>query len=152
MPRRLIALAFVLAGANTAIADDMKMPINSGDLKWGPAPPALPKGAEITVLSGDLSKNGPFVLRLKMPKDYTFPAHNHPTDENVTVISGNFHVGMGDKLDEKKAIELTAGGYAEAPAKMNHYGWVSSPSVVQIQGQGPFEITYVNPADDPSKQ
>jgi hypothetical protein len=31
MPRRLIALAFVLAGANTAIADDMKMPINSGD-------------------------------------------------------------------------------------------------------------------------
>ena len=59
---------------------------------------------------------------------------------------------MGDKLDEKKAIELTAGGYAEAPAKMNHYGWVSSPSVVQIQGQGPFGITYVNPADDPSKQ
>jgi hypothetical protein len=47
---------------------------------------------------------------------------------------------MGDKLDEKKAIELTAGGYVEAPAKMNHYGWVSSPSVVQIQAQGPFEL------------
>ena len=86
-----------------------------------------------------------------MPSGYKFPAHNHPTDEYVTVISGNFHVGMGDKLDEKKAIELTAGGYVEAPAKMNHYGWVSSPSVVQIQAQGPFGITYVNPADDPSK-
>jgi quercetin dioxygenase-like cupin family protein len=150
MPRRLIALAIVLA-CSSAIADDMKMPINSGDLKWGPAPPALPKGAEIVVLSGDPSKDGPFVIRLKMPNGYKFPAHNHPTDEYVTVISGNFHVGMGDKLDEKKAIELTAGGYVEAPAKMNHYGWVSSPSVVQIQAQGPFGITYVNPADDPSK-
>jgi anti-sigma factor ChrR (cupin superfamily) len=152
MLRRLIALAFVLAGANTAIADDMRMPINSGDLKWGPAPPALPKGAEITVLSGDPAKDAPFVLRLKMPSGYKVPAHNHPTTETLTVVSGNFHIGMGDKLDETKAIELTAGGFGEAPAKMNHYGWASTPSVVQIQGQGPFAITYVNPADDPSKQ
>jgi hypothetical protein len=57
MPRRLITLAFVLAcSVNMAIADDMKMPMNSGDLKWGPAPPTLPKGAEITVLSGDPPK------------------------------------------------------------------------------------------------
>ena len=59
MPSRLIALTFVLAVANVALADDMKMPANSGDLKWGPAPPVLPKGAEITVLSGDPFKDGP---------------------------------------------------------------------------------------------
>jgi quercetin dioxygenase-like cupin family protein len=152
MSRRLTALAFVLAGASTAIADDMKMPLNSSELEWGPAPATLPKGAEITVLSGDPSKDGPFVLRLKMPSGYKVPPHHHPTDEYATVISGNFHIGMGDKVDEKKAIELRAGGYAEAPAKMNHYGWTSSPSVVQLHGQGPFGITYVNPADDPSKQ
>ena len=153
LPRRLIALAFFFACANTAIAaDDMKMPINSGDLEWGPAPPVLPKGAEITVLSGDPSKDGPYVLRLKMPSGYKVPAHNHPTTENVTVISGNFHIGVGGKLDEKKGIELTAGGYGEAPAKMNHYAWASTPSVVQVHGQGPFAITYVNPTDDPSKQ
>ena len=76
MPRRLIALAFLLAGANllaggnAALADDMKMPINSGDLKWGPAPPALPKGAEFTVLSGDPSKDGLYVVRLKVPDGY----------------------------------------------------------------------------------
>ena len=86
-----------------------------------------------------------------MPSGYKVPPHNHPTDEYATVISGNFHIGMGDKVDERKAIELRAGGYAEAPAKMNHYGWTSSPSVVQLHGQGPFGITYVNPADDPSK-
>jgi anti-sigma factor ChrR (cupin superfamily) len=140
MLRRLILLTFVLAGASTALAEDMKMPTNSGDLKWGPAPPALPKGAEITV------------LRLKVPDGYKIPAHNHPTTEYVTVISGNFHIGMGDKLDEKNGIALTAGGFGEAPAKMNHYAWASSPSVIQVHGQGPFAITYVNPADDPSKQ
>lgn len=112
MLSRLLALAFVLAGANTAIADDMKMPTNSGDLKWETAPPTLPKGADIAVLSGDPSKEGLFVLRLRMPSGYKIPAHNHPTDEGATVISGNFHIGMGDKLDETKAIELTAGGYA----------------------------------------
>src|ERR1700704_2859650 len=147
MPRRLIALAFVLAGANTAIADEMKMPINSSDLKWGPAPLTLPKGAEITVLSGDPSKDGPFVLRLKMPSGYKVPAHNHPTTETLTVVSANFHIERGEKLEETKAIELAAGGFGEAPAKMNHYGWASTPSVAQIHGQGAFAVTYVNPAD-----
>ena len=68
------------------------------------------------------------------------------------MISGNFHIGLGDKLDVKKGMELTAGGYGEAPAKMNHYAWVTGPAVVQVHGQGPFAITYVNPADDPSKK
>ena len=151
MPRRLIALAIVMA-CSAAVADDMKMPINSGDVKWGPAPPTFPKGAEVAVLSGDPSKDGLFVIRIKMPSGYKFPAHNHPTDEYVTVISGNFHVGMGDKLDEKKAIELTAGGYVEAPAKMNHYGWVSSPLRRSSSSARASRITYVDPADDPSKK
>ena len=111
MLRRLILLTFVLAGASTALAKDMKMPTNSGDLNWGPAPPALPKGAEFTVLSGNPSKDGLYVVRLKVPDGYKIPAHNHPTTEYVTVISGNFHLGMGDKLDEKNAIALTAGGF-----------------------------------------
>jgi anti-sigma factor ChrR (cupin superfamily) len=152
MPRRLIALAFVLAGTNGVIADDMKMPMNSKDVKWGPAPPVFPKGAQIAVLSGDPFKDGPYVVRLRLPTGYKIPAHNHPTTEYVTVISGTFNLGMGDKLDQMKGIRLTAGGWAEAPAKMNHYAWASSPSIVQVHGQGPFAITYANPADDPTKQ
>jgi len=113
---------------------------------------ALPKGAEFAVLAGDPSKDGHYVIRLKMPTGYKIPAHNHPTAEMVTVISGKFHIGMGDKLDVKKGVRLTAGGYAEAPAKMNHYAWATGPTVVQVHGQGPFTITYVNPADDPGKK
>jgi anti-sigma factor ChrR (cupin superfamily) len=153
MDRRLMALAFILTCSSAAsAADDMKMPANAGDLQWGPAPPVLPKGAEMAVLSGDPSKDEPYVLRMKLPSGYRVAAHNHPTTEHVTVISGNFHIGMGEKLDQAKGTELTAGGYAEAPAKMNHYAWASSPTVIQIHGQGPVTLTYVNPADDPSKQ
>ena len=152
MSRKLVPLALLLASASASFADDMKMPVNANDLKWGPAPAVLPKGAEATVISGDPFSDGPYVLRLKMPEGYKVPAHNHPTAEYVTVLSGNFHLGMGDKLDETKGMELTAGGYGEAPAKMNHYAWASSPVVIQVHGQGPFAITYVNPADDPSSK
>src|SRR4029077_9108908 len=152
MQVRMFTLILLLGTATGAVADDMKMPVNASQIKWEPAPNFVPKGAQIAVLSGDPSKDGLYVVRLKLPAGYKIPAHNHPTMEMVTVISGNFHLGMGDKLDEKKGMQLTAGGYAEAPAKMNHYAWASSATVVQVHGQGPFAITYVNPADDPSKK
>lgn len=148
--RHWLALLLVLP-ASAVLAEDMKMPMNSNDMKWTAAPPVLPKGAEFAVVSGDPSKDGLYVIRLRMPAGYKVPAHNHPTSEFVTVLSGNFHIGMGDKLDEKKGVALTAGGFGEAPAKMNHYAWTTSPTVVQVHGQGPFAITYVNPNDDPSK-
>jgi anti-sigma factor ChrR (cupin superfamily) len=149
MQARTLSLVLLLVGATGAFADDMKMPVNASQLEWAPAPNFVPEGAQITVLSGDPSKDGPYVIRLKMPAGYKIPAHNHPTTEMVTVISGDFHLGMGDKLDEEKGVLLTAGGYAEAPAHMNHYAWASSPATVQVHGQGPFGISYVNPTDDP---
>ena len=148
MKSRTLGLLVVLLGTSGAVADEMKMPVNASQLQWAAAP-ALPEGAQIAVLSGDPSKDGLYVVRVMMPAGYKVPAHNHPTTEMVTVISGDFHLGMGDKLDEEKGTLLTAGGFAEAPAKMNHFAWATTPTVVQIHGQGPFAITYVNPADDP---
>ena len=121
MQIRMLTLLMVLTGATVAAAEDMRMPVNTSQLKWGPAPDALPKGAQIAVLSGDPTKDGLYVVRLRLPAGYKVPAHNHPTAEMVTVLTGKFHLGMGDKLDEKEAMLLTAGGFAEAPAKMNHY-------------------------------
>jgi uncharacterized RmlC-like cupin family protein len=112
----------------------------------------LPKGAEMAVLAGDPTKSGLFVVRIKLPANAKVPAHHHPTVENITVISGSFHLGMGDKLDEKNGAALEPGGFASMPANMNHYAWTTADSVVQLHGQGPFKIEYVNPADDPSKK
>jgi len=41
MSSRLALMAFVVLGASGALADDMKMPMNGKDIKWGPAPPFL---------------------------------------------------------------------------------------------------------------
>jgi uncharacterized RmlC-like cupin family protein len=124
--------------------------VNSTDLKWGPAPAVFPAGAKMAVLSGDPSKSGVFVIRLKMPANYAVAAHHHSTAEYVTLISGEFHLGMGDKLDKAKGATLHPGGFAEAPAGMNHFAWATKASVVQISAEGPFNMVYVNPADDPS--
>jgi len=58
---------------------------------------------------------------------------------------------MGDKLDKAKGIHLATGGFGVAPAHMNHYAWTMSHTIVQVHGEGPFAITYVNKADDPSQ-
>lgn len=75
----------------------------------------------------------------------------HPADENVTILSGTAHVGMGDKLDEKKGEELKAGGYLHMPKGMHHYAWFTQETILQNNGIGPTGITYVNEKDDPRK-
>jgi hypothetical protein len=126
---------------------------SSKDMKWGPAPPMLPKGAQIAVLDGDPMKAGaPFTLRLKMPDGYKIPAHSHPTDENVTVLMGALGAGMGDELDTSKGQIMTPGGFVRMPKGMNHFAWTKGATVVQIHGLGPLEFKYVNPSDDPRNQ
>lgn len=151
-----LALALLVALPLTAaLADDAAMDhaghvvVPADAVKWGPAPPVLPAGAQAAILFGDPSKDGPFTIRLSAPDGYKIPAHFHPTAENVTVISGIFHVGTGDKLDTTKADALTAGGFVSLPAGMHHYAWTEGATVVQVHGTGPFALTYVNPADNP---
>jgi len=149
MPRA--GLALLVAFTGLAVGGEPQMVMSSKDVKWSPAPSVLPKGAMMAVLAGDPAASGGLVvLRLKMPAGYKIPAHWHPTDEHVTVLSGTFSIGMGDKLDPTQSHAFTAGGYAEAPAHMNHYAWTKTGATVQVDLIGPFAITYVNPADDPS--
>lgn len=149
----MLTTALLLATTGTLLAQDPMagQAMRPDQLKWTPAPPVLPKGAQISVLSGEPDKAGPFTIRLKIPADYKVPAHSHPTAERVTVISGDFHFGMGDKLDEAKAEKLGSGSFVDLPANMNHYVFTSTEAVIQIDSEGPFAIKYVDPADDPSK-
>lgn len=118
---------------------------------WGPAPPVLPAGAQIAVLEGNPSEKGPITLRLRFPANYNIPAHWHSMTERVTVLSGTFHVGMGDKLDRHASQALEPGGFVSLPANMRHFAWTTTATVVQINLEGPFDIFYVNPADNPQK-
>jgi quercetin dioxygenase-like cupin family protein len=126
--------------------------VTSGDLKWRPAPPSLPPGAEAAVVDGDPKNPGPFVMRAKFPAGYRVPPHWHPTDENLTILSGSFGVGMGDKADEASIKTLGPGDFVRMPKQMHHYAMAKEATTIQIHGMGPFAITYVNPNDDPRKK
>jgi hypothetical protein len=143
-----LGLAFT-AGAIVAQSPHVLVPADK--VQWGPAPPALPAGAQIAVLEGTPSEKGPVTLRLRFPANYNIPAHWHSMTERLTVISGAFHVGMGDTLDRHASQTLEPGGFVSLPATMHHFGWTTTPTVVQISLEGPFDIFYVNPADNPQK-
>jgi quercetin dioxygenase-like cupin family protein len=120
-----------------------------GDVKWGPAPPMLPPGSKSAVLYGDPTKPGLFIIRASLPSGYKIPAHSHPTDETVTVVSGTFLMGMGDELDPANAKPLPEGGFAMMPAGVNHFAIAKTAAVVQVAAMGPLQFNYVNPRDDP---
>ena len=124
--------------------------IAPGEMKWTPVT-SLP-GAEIALLEGPLNRAGPITARIKFPANYRLPAHTHPGIEHVTVLSGTFHMGLGDKLDLKKTTPLKAGAFAIMQPGTRHFAWTDEETIVQIHSVGPWGVTYVNPADDPSKK
>jgi quercetin dioxygenase-like cupin family protein len=153
---RLVALslasAAMLGAAAMVQASDQHHTVVPGDaVKWGPAPPSLPPGAQASALFGSPGKEGPFVLRLKFPAGFIVPPHRHSKDEFVTVISGGFAIAAGEKLDPT-AKPLTAGSFVHLPAGMPHHARAVGETVVQINGVGPFDVTYVDAKDDPRKK
>jgi hypothetical protein len=149
-PLASLAISLTVA-AGPVFAQSTHVLVPADKVQWGPAPPFLPAGAQIAVLEGNPSEKGPVTLRLKLPANYNIPAHWHSMTETVTVLSGAFHVGMGDKLDRQTSQELQPGGFVSLPASMRHFAWTAKPTIVQVNLQGPFDIFYVNPADNPQK-
>lgn len=125
--------------------------VTPGDLKWSDVG-SLPAGAKIALIEGQMSEAGPITARLKLPANYQIPAHWHPAVERVTVLSGTFNYGMGDRLDTAKTMALGPGALVIMKPKMNHYVWTKEETVIQLNVIGPWGITYVNPADDPRKK
>lgn len=140
-----IALTAMLAGSASGIQAKSKA------MKWMDAAGAgLPAGATMAVVKGDPSKAGEYIVRIKMPANYTVPPHHHPADEVVRVVSaGALSYGMGDKLDRGNVGSLTKGYHVTMGAGMNHYAFTTDPIEVQVNGTGPFQIVYVDPKDDP---
>lgn len=124
--------------------------LSPGDLKWVDVP-SLPPGAKLAVIEGPLNEAVPFTFRLRLPANYQIPAHWHTAVERVTVISGTVNMGIGDKLERSKTKPLGPGSMAIMQPKTNHFLWTKEETVVQLNGTGPWVITYVSPADDPRK-
>jgi uncharacterized RmlC-like cupin family protein len=144
----ICAVTAHLATGQHAGHHKMVMP---GDLKWADVP-SLPPGAKIALIEGPMSEAVPFTIRLKFPANYAIPAHSHPAIERVTVLSGVFHMGTGDKLDKSKTHALPVGAMMIMQPGTNHYAWAAEETIVQLNGNGPWGITYVDPKEDPRKK
>jgi len=139
--------------AATAASAAKHVVVTPDQIKWGPGPPSLPPGAQMAVMDGDPTQKGvPFVIRAKVPDGYRVPPHWHPTDENVLVLSGTLMIGAGDKLDAATAHNMPAGTFAKMPARMHHFAIAKGETTFQVHGVGPFDLTYINAADDPRKK
>jgi quercetin dioxygenase-like cupin family protein len=145
-----VAIVWGAAALHAGEAHHTVVPADA--VKWGPAPPSLPPGAEAAVLLGNPAKDGPFVIRLKFPAGFAVPPHRHSKDEFVTVIAGGFGIAAGEALDRAAAKPLAAGSFVHLPAGTPHYAVATGETIVQINGTGPFDVVYVDPKDDPRKK
>ncbi len=130
------------APAAVAYAPNMNIVANSS-LSWSDfTPPGFNPGMKLALVQGDPGKPGAYVLRLPFPAGYKFPVHWHPGAENLTVVSGTFQLGMGNTADWNSLKNYGPGDYLYIPPRHAHFGGsaASGPSVIQLHGQGPFEV------------
>lgn len=151
--KSLLLLILPVAVAALALKDkssDEVMVVKAPDIKWVDAK-GHPKDVKSCLVHGDPAKEA-FVLLLKIPAGTRYPPHRHSADEVVSVISGSFMVGSGEKLDEAKGTAVDAGGYFSFKAQSPHWGIAKADTVLLRYGNGAADIKFVNPADDPSKK
>jgi hypothetical protein len=156
---RTLMLAGLLCAASQAFtmgahsATSEKNAFTPDAIPYGPAPAFVAAGAQLAVLEGNPgASSGDYTVRLKMPDGYRIAPHWHPNRENVTVISGTFKVGMGDRFDESQMGTFPAGSFAFLDPNMHHYAMTNGPVVVQVHGAAPLQFNYVDPNDDPSRK
>ncbi len=144
----VVGLGVICLGTFSSAQSTDHIMVSADALEWADVA-SLPPGAKIAIIEGPMNEAMPFTVRLKFPANYQIPAHWHPVIEHVTVLSGTFNIGMGDKLDQTKTTALTVGSIAIMQPETRHFLWTEEETVVQVHGVGPWAINYVNPADDP---
>jgi len=138
---------FPMAGVSSASMDmaDMQMLASSG-LAWSDfASPGFDPGMKLAVLHGDPGKKGDYVLRLQFPDGYKFPVHWHPGGEHLSVLSGTFFLGMGKTADWNTVRTYAPGDFIYIPARHPHFGGARGVTVIQLHGEGPFQLFLGSP-------
>lgn len=119
--------------------------VNGKEIAWGETPPCFLPGAKLAVIQGNpFAPTGEWAVRLSFPDGYVVDPHWHPTDENVTVLSGTLLAGMGNSFDESKMTAYEKGGFFIARAKEPHYVKARGRTEVQLHGLAPLALHYVS--------
>jgi hypothetical protein len=141
------ALISIVAVAQTTTRGVMAL--TPSEMKWSPQGGLALPGMEQLNLVGDPAKPGPYTLRLKFPAGYKLAPHTHPDSREVTILSGIWYTGYGEKFDPAVLKELPAGSFYTEPANVAHFVEVREPVMIQVSGTGPSGRKFVNSADNP---
>jgi len=141
----LIAIAAVpIATAMAQTAAPPVVALTPAEMKWQSQGGLATPGMEQLNLVGDPAKPGPYTLRLKFPKGFTIAPHSHPDSREVTIISGTYATGYGEKFDAEKLKVLPAGSFYTEPANIPHYIEIMEEVVLQVSGTGPSGRHFVD--------
>jgi quercetin dioxygenase-like cupin family protein len=141
-----VAISFAVPAL---MAQDAMKAVMADEVVW--KDDTLFKGVQIANLLGDPAKAETVVMRVKFPPNFKIPLHTHPVQEVITVLSGTFWDAMGD--DTEKGVMLKPGSLLMLPANHTHRVWTTDEeTIIQLSFTGPFDITFINPADDPRKK
>jgi quercetin dioxygenase-like cupin family protein len=112
--------------------------------------PAFPPSARLAVVVGEPLQQGPYTIRVKVPRGVKLMPHSHPEDRVYTVISGTFYIGLGDRFDAEKLQAYPPGAVIILPGNTSHFHWAKSGEyVTQVTAIGPLGLEYINSNDDP---
>ncbi len=150
MTRVLCAVAAAVAvhalHAQTGVG---ALALTPSEMKWETQGSLATAGMEQLNLVGNPSRPGPYTLRLKFPAGYRLAPHTHPDNREVTILSGTWYTGYGDKFDPAALKALPAGSFYTEPANVAHFVEVREPVLIQVSGTGPGGRKFVDPADSP---
>jgi hypothetical protein len=137
---RLLLAMFAVAqnGAPGAVA------LTPDEMKWQSQGALAAPGLEQANLVGDPARPGPYTIRLRFPKGYRIPPHTHPDAREVTILSGTFATGYGERFDPAGLKVLPAGSFYTEPANVPHYIEIKQDVVLQVSGTGPSGRKFVN--------
>jgi hypothetical protein len=122
--------------------------VRPDQLVWNPLIP----GVEMAVVFGDLEKKGGlYVIRIRSKAEAKVPPHWHVTDEHITVLKGSFWIAHGEQFGVSKLQELKVGAHFMMPAEHRHFGLHKAGNVIEVFGEAPFIVNFVNPEDDPRR-
>src|ERR1700755_2423429 len=101
-----IASCLFCAFATAQTSGTGVLALTPAEMQWTTQGGLAAPGMEQLNLVGDPAKPGPYTLRLKFPKGmkiapHTHPVapHTHPDSREVTILSGTYATGYGEKFD-----------------------------------------------------
>jgi hypothetical protein len=144
----LAAFASAIVVASVAVAQNGApgvVALTPDEMKWQSQGAFTLPGLEQLTLIGDPAKPGPYTIRLRFPRGYRIPPHIHPDAREVTILSGTYATGYGEKFDPAGLKVLPTGSFYTEPANVPHYIEIKQDVVLQVSGTGPSGRKYVNP-------